>query len=174
MGFNAIFIAVGATTALTFKPLKKAAVYSGWGIMFLTLGQGICLFLLDNVWVYEAWNICIIFCVGMIFTVSNTLAMNEGRLYAGDASALLGFIGYVFGGIASPLVGLDNVLHSTAITQVVYAVIILIFAHMTKVLPAELVPTFQSAGRAGLPKYPKPLASTKSDSPVKNSQPAAV
>ena len=171
MGFNAIFIAVGATTALTFKPLKKAAVFSGWGIMFLTIGQGICLFLLDNVWVYEAWNICIIFCVGMIFTVSNTLAMNEGRLYAGDASALLGFIGYVFGGIASPLVGLDNVLHSTAITQVAYAVIILIFAHLTKVLPPELVPTFQSAGRAGLPKYPKPLASTKSDSPVSETQP---
>ena len=166
MGFNAIFIAIGATTALTFKPLKKAAVVSGWGIMFLTLGQGICLFLLDNIWVYEAWNICIIFCVGMIFTVSNTLAMNEGRLYAGDASALLGFIGYVFGGIASPMVGLDNVLHSTAITQVAFAVIILIFAHLSKVLPPELVPTFQSAGRAGLPKYPKPLASTKDDSPA--------
>ena len=166
MGFNAIFIALGATFALTFKPLKKAAVYSGWGILFLTVGQGICLFLVHSVWVYEAWNICIIFCIGMIFTVSNTLAMNEGRLYAGDASALLGFIGYVFGGIASPVVGLNNVLHSTAITQVVYALVILLFAHMTKVIPAELVPTFQSAGRAGLPQYPKPLASTKADSPT--------
>lgn len=165
MGFNAIFIALGATSALTFKPLKKAAVFSGWAILALTLGQGTCLFLLDNVWVYEAWNICIIFCVGMIFTVSNTLAMNEGRLYAGDASALLGFIGYVFGGIASPLVGLGNVLHSTAITQVAYAAIILVFALLSEVLPPELVPTFQSANRAGLPKYPKPLASTKADSP---------
>ena len=166
MGFNAIFIAVGATTALTFKPLKKAARFAGWGIFFLTIGQGICLFLLDNVWVYEAWNICIIFCVGMIFTMSNTLAMNEGRLYAGDASALLGFIGYIFGGIASPLVGLDNVLHSTAITQVAFAVIILIFAHLSEVLPPELTPTFQSAGRVGLPKYPKPLASTKANAPA--------
>lgn len=166
MGFNAIFIAVGATCALTFKPLKKAAVYGAWGIFFLTIGQGICLFLLDNVWVYEAWNVCMIFCVGLIFTVSNTLAMNEGRLYAGDASALLGFVGYVFGGIASPMVGLGDVLHSTAITQVAYAVIILIFAHLTKVIPAELVPTFQSASKTGLPKYPKPLASTKADSPV--------
>ena len=118
-----------------------------------------------------------IFCIGLIFTVSNTLAMNEGRLYAGDASALLGFIGYVFGGIASPMVGLGDVLHSTAITQVVYAVIILVFAHLSKVLPPELVPTFQSAGRAGLPKYPKPLSSTKADSPLTNEssapQPAA-
>ena len=169
MGFNAIFIAVGATTALTFKPLKKAAVFSGWAILFLTLGQGVCLYLLDNVWVYEAWNICMIFCVGMIFTVSNTLAMNEGRLYAGDASALLGFIGYVFGGIASPMVGLGDVLHSTAITQVVYAAIILVFALLSEVLPPELVPTFQSAGRAGLPKYPKPLSSTKADSPASTS-----
>lgn len=174
MGFNAIFIAIGATTALTFKPLKKAAVFSGWAIFFLALGQGICLYLLDNIWVYEAWNICIIFCVGMIFTVSNTLAMNEGRLYAGDASALLGFIGYVFGGIASPLVGLGDVLHSTAITQMAYAALILVFALLSEVLPPELVPTFQSAGRAGLPKYPKPLASTKNDAPASNnSQPAS-
>ena len=166
MGFNAIFIALGATLALTFKPLKKAAVYGARGLFLVVFGQGICLYLLDNVWVYEAWNICMIFCVGMIFTVSNTLAMNEGRLYAGDASALLGFIGYVFGGAASPLVGLGDILHSTAITQLVLAFLVLVFAHMTKVLPAELVPTFQSAGRAGLPKYPKPLASTKADSPV--------
>ena len=165
MGFNAIFIAVGATVALRFKPLKTAAVVGGWGIFFLAIGQCLCLYFVNSVWVYEAWNICIIFCVGMIFTVSNTLAMNEGRLFAGDASALLGFIGYVFGGIASPLVGLGNVLHSTAITQVVYAAIILVFALMAKVLPPELEPTVDSARRTGLPKYPKPLASTKEDSP---------
>ena len=165
MGFNALFVAAGATIALTFKPLKKAAVVGGWGVFIITVGQGICLFLVDSIWVYEAWNVCMIFCVGLIFTVSNTLAMNEGRLYAGDASALLGFIGYVFGGIASPVVGLNNVLHSTAITQVVYALVILVFAHLTKVLPPELEATFQSAGRAGLPKYPKPLASTKADAP---------
>lgn len=165
MGFNAIFIAVGATLALRFKPLKKAAVLGGWGVFFLAIGQGICLFLVDNVWVYEAWNVGMIFCVGMIFTVSNTLAMNEGRLFAGDASALLGFIGYVFGGIASPVVGLGNVLHSTAITQVVYAAVVLLFALLAKVLPPDLEPTMQSAGRSGLPKYPRPLASTKNDSP---------
>lgn len=169
MGFNAIFIAVGATTALKFKPLKKAAVLGGWGIFFLALGQGVCLYLVDSVWVYEIWNICIIFCVGMIFTVSNTLAMNEGRLFAGDASALLGFIGYVFGGIASPMVGLGNVLHSTAITQVVYAAIILVFALLAKVLPPELESTFESAARTGLPKYPKPLSSTKEDAPTASS-----
>ena len=166
MGFNAIFIALGATTALTFKPLKKAAVVGGWSILVLTIGQGLCLYFVDSVWVYEAWNICMIFCIGMIFTVSNTLAMNEGRLFAGDASALLGFIGYVFGGIASPLVGLGDVLHSTAITQVVYAVIIVIFTYMTQVLPPELEPTFQSAAGKGLPKYPKPLASGRNDAPA--------
>ena len=173
MGFNALFIAAGATTALTFKPLKKAAVHGGRALFVLSIGQGICLFLVDSVWVYEAWNILMIFCVGMIFTVSNTLAMNEGRLYAGDASALLGFIGYIFGGIASPLVGIGNVLHSTAIVQCSLAAIALIFAHMTRVLPAELVPTFESSRRAGLPKYPKPLASTKEDAPASSPAPVA-
>ncbi|MCH5226904.1 MAG: multidrug effflux MFS transporter [Muribaculaceae bacterium] len=173
MGFNAIFIAFGSTVALTFKPLKKAAVYAARGLFVIVFGQGVCLYLLDNIWVYEAWNVCMIFCVGMIFTVSNTLAMNEGRLYAGDASALLGFIGYVFGGAASPLVGLGDILHSTAITQMVLAALVLVFAHMTKVIPAELVPTFQSANRAGLPKYPKPLASTKDMNPNLSSASAA-
>lgn len=161
MGFNAIFIALGATFALKFKPLKKAAVYGGRGLFILTIGQGICLYLVDNVWVYEAWNITMIFCIGMLFTVSNTLAMNEGRLFAGDASALIGFIGYVFGGTASPLVGLGNILHSTAITQFVMAAIVLVFAHLSKVLPPELEATMESASAKGLPKYPQPLASPK-------------
>ena len=165
MGFNAIFIALGATSALTFKPLKKAAVFGGRALFVFTLAQGVCLYLLDNIWIYELWNVCMIFCIGIIFTVSNTLAMNEGRLYAGDASALLGFIGYVFGGAASPLVGLGDILHSTAITQLVMAAIVLVFAHLTKVIPAELIPTFQSADGKGIPNYPKPLCSTKADNP---------
>ena len=94
----------------------------------------------------------------MLFTVANTLAMNEGRQFAGDASALVGFVGYVFGAVASPLVGIGNILHSTGIALVVLAFITLIFTHMAKVLPPDLEATPQSAGASGLPKYPTPLA----------------
>ncbi|MDE5875587.1 MAG: hypothetical protein K2H15_08055, partial [Muribaculaceae bacterium] len=70
--------------------------------------------------------------------VGNTLAMNEGRDCAGDASALIGLMGYVFGATVSPLVGLGDMLHSTAITIVVLSILVLIFTRMTRELPADL------------------------------------
>lgn len=162
MGFNAAFVAVGAMVALKFKPLKKGAVLAGRVVFLITIGQFISLFTIDNVWVYEAWNVATIFCMGMLFTVANTLAMNEGRDFAGDASALVGLVGYIFGAIVSPLVGFGNILHSTAIAMLVLAGITLVFTHMTKVLPADLESTPQSASATGLPHYPTPLSTPKS------------
>lgn len=151
MGFNAIFVAAGATVALKFNPLKKGAVFAGRTLFVIAVGQLICLLHVDNVWVYEAWNVLMIFCMGMLFTVANTLAMNEGRDCAGDASALVGFVGYVFGAVASPIVGMGNILHSTAIVMLVLAAITLLFTWMTRVLPPDLAPTVQSATATGLP-----------------------
>ncbi|MCH5222819.1 MAG: multidrug effflux MFS transporter [Muribaculaceae bacterium] len=173
MGFNALFVACGAMVALKFKPLRNGAVFAGRTLFLISIGQFICLYLVDNVWVYEAWNVALIFCMGMLFTVANTLAMNEGRDYAGDASALVGLVGYIFGAIASPLVGLGDILHSTAITLFVLAFITLVFTRMTKVLPPDLEPTTQSMHATGLPKYPTPLSTPKSASPA-NSTSAAI
>lgn len=156
MGFNAMFVAAGAMLALKFNPLKKGAVFAGRTLFIIAVGQLICLLHVDNVWVYEAWNVLMIFCMGMLFTVANTLAMNEGRDCAGDASAMVGFVGYVFGAIASPLVGIGNILHSTAITMMVLAAITLVFTRMTKVLPPDLIATPQSATATGLPAHPEP------------------
>ena len=164
MGFNALFVASGAMIALRFKPLKNGAVFAGRALFLITIGQFICLYTVDSVWVYEAWNVAMIFCMGMLFTVANTLAMNEGRDYAGDASALVGLVGYIFGAIASPLVGIGDILHSTAISLLVLSAVTLVFTRMTKVLPPDLEPTPQSAHATGLPKYPTPLASQKPNS----------
>lgn len=151
MGFNALFVAVGATLALHFKPLKRAALFGGRGLMLVAIAQFICYYTVDNIWVYEALNLPMLFCLGMLFTVGNTLAMNEGRECAGDASALIGLMGYVFGAIVSPLVGLGDILHSTAITILVLSVLVLIFTRMTRVLPADLMPTPQSATATAAP-----------------------
>ena len=53
--------------------------------------------------------------LGLTFTASNTLAMDCERSHAGMASALLGALGFAFGGIVSPFVGLGNILVSTGI-----------------------------------------------------------
>lgn len=137
MGFNALFVAFGAMMALKFTILKKAAFFGGWTLLLATSVQFGVLFLLNNFWAYELTMLPIVFSLGMIFTVGNTLAMNEGRSNAGGASALLGLTGYVFGAIVAPLVGLGNIMHSTAIAFVILAVITLAFAYATKTLSPD-------------------------------------
>lgn len=128
MGLNALFIALGSTLALKFKSLRQAGIIGSF-ILLVFMGLEIpVLYSGKSFWAYELLLLPSITALGMIFTVSNTLAMNEGRGQAGDASAVLGIMGYVFGAVVAPLVGLGNILHSTAITWAVLAVIVLAFA----------------------------------------------
>lgn len=151
MGVNALFVAMGATTALKFKPLKRAAVIAAWGLAATIAVQYVCFYTVNSVWVYDALNLPMLFCLGMIFTVGNTLAMNEGRNCAGDASAMIGLVGYIFGAIVSPLVGLGDILHSTPLCLAVLTVIVLITAHASRVLPADLEADPNSATATGVP-----------------------
>lgn len=137
MGFNALFVAFGSMMSLKFKVLKQAGYVGGWTLLIATFAQFGVLFFLNNFWAYELTMLPIVFSLGMIFTVGNTLAMNEGRSNAGGASALLGLTGYVFGAIVAPLVGIGNIMHSTAIVFVALAVITLAFAHATKALSPD-------------------------------------
>ena len=116
IGFNAIFMAAGSMLALKFKPFKKAA-YTGAVVMAVgVLAEAVALYCIHSILIYEIFSIVMLFGLGLIFTTANTLAMNEGRESAGEASALLGISGYVVGAAVSPIVGIGNVLHSTAIT----------------------------------------------------------
>lgn len=137
MGFNALFVAFGSMMSLKFKVLKQAGYVGGWTLLIATFAQFGVLFFLNNFWAYELTMLPIVFSLGMIFTVGNTLAMNEGRSNAGGASALLGLTGYVFGAIVAPLVGIGNIMHSTAIVFVALAVITLAFAYATKALSPD-------------------------------------
>ncbi|MDO5395532.1 MAG: multidrug effflux MFS transporter [Bacteroidales bacterium] len=138
IGFNALFVAGGSMVALKFKPLKKAAVI---GALIMAVGvaaEATALYSIHNFWIYEVFMIVILFGLGLIFTTSNTLAMNEGRDHAGEASSLLGVAGYVVGAIVAPLVGIDNVLHSTAIVYMVLTVGVALFALMSRRLAPDL------------------------------------
>lgn len=138
VGGNAIFVAIGSIIALKFKPLKLAAYYGALGMgVFVTL-QFFALWFINNMWIYEILTVLMLFCMGLVFSASNTLAMNEGRAQAGEASAVLGIVGYVLGGIASPLVGIGNVAHSTAIVMEVLTIFIIISAFRTRRIPADL------------------------------------
>lgn len=131
MGLNALFVVAGALLAMKFKSFTAAST-TGAVILAAAVGaQVIELFFIDTFWAYELLNLPIIFALGLIFTSSNTMAMNDGRSYAGGASALLGVAGYIFGATVSPLVGLGDIMHSTAIAFIALTALTAIFAFLS-------------------------------------------
>lgn len=138
IGANSLFVVAGASIAVRFKPLKKAATVGALLILVGCIGQGVALWTVKSLVLFEVCMGVILLGLGLVFTTTNTLAMNEGRRSAGEASALLGVAGYIVGGIASPLVGLGNVLHSTAIAFVVLAVSIAVSAYFSMKIAPDL------------------------------------
>ena len=137
MGLNAMFTAAGSMLALKFRLLKQAAFAGAWGLAIAVAIEAAAMFVFDHFLIYELALIPILFFLGMLFTSGNALAMNEGRDKAGTASAILGIGGYMFGAVSSPMVGVGNIMHSSAIVFGVLAAITLIAAYMSRALPAE-------------------------------------
>lgn len=138
IGFNALFMAAGSMLALKFHPLKKAAFLGSLLLVGAVVCQAIALFAIHSIVVFEVFMVLILFALGLIFATTNTLAMNEGRMQAGEASSVLGISGYVVGAVASPLVGMGNVLHSTAIVFVAIAAVVLFFSLLSRAVAPDL------------------------------------
>lgn len=138
IGANAVFVAAGSMLALKFNPLKKAAVVGATLLMIASAAQAVALWFVHSIWVFEICAVLMVFSLGMIFSVTNTLAMNEGRQRAGEASAVLGISGYIVGAIVSPLVGIGDIMHSTAITFVILGTITLFFSLLSRRIAPDL------------------------------------
>ena len=148
VGGNSLMAALGAILALKFKKLKKAALFGASLLLIATIAESAYLLFGSHFLPYELLLLPILFALSMLFTSGNTLAMNDGRKYAGGASALVGLAGYLFGCIASPIVGLGDVLHPTAFTFLFLALLVFIFAVISNRLPddpALATPAPQSA-----------------------------
>jgi DHA1 family bicyclomycin/chloramphenicol resistance-like MFS transporter len=61
----------------------------------------------------------------MILPTSTTLALDMEKQNSGNASAIIGFLTFVSGGVISPLTGLGNIIYSTSIIIVLCCVLIL-------------------------------------------------
>lgn len=138
VGGNALCVAAGSMLALKFRKLKRGAVVGGWALMVTALAESVTMLTIDDFWTYELLLLPMLFSMGMIFTVGNTLAMNEGRSDAGDASAVIGVVGYVFGAVVAPVVGAGDIMRSTALTFVVLAAVTLVFSVLSRRIPADL------------------------------------
>lgn len=138
MGGNALMIAAGSMLALRFKVLKRASTIGALILLVSVVAESAVLWWVNDFLAYELLLLPTLFSLGMIFTMSNTLAMNEGRNDAGGASAIVGVSGYVFGASVAPLVGIGNILHSTAIVMLVVTAIVVVMAMISRRFTPDL------------------------------------
>ena len=114
-GVNAIAIMLSAVSAVKFAHPEQALYRGSVGMVIVSFFLCLALCADCNFWVYELLVLGFLSMLGLTFTASNTLAMDSERTNAGIASALLGALGFAFGGIVSPLVGIGNIMVSTGI-----------------------------------------------------------
>lgn len=138
-GVNAVGIGVGSALTLKFKKIINAALFGATGCTMLTLAQLINEGIFGtNFYVFEGLTFLMVLCLGFILTSTTTLAMEEGRSYVGASSALFGAVGFAFGGLVSPIVGLGNILTSTFVTLTVVSASTLFFLILAKRKPETI------------------------------------
>lgn len=118
-GINAIAIVISAASAAKFAHPEQALYRGSIGMVIASFFLFIALSSHCSFWIYEILLLCLLSMIGLTFTASNTLAMDSERANAGMASALLGALGFAFGGIVSPVVGLGDIMTSTGIAFLV-------------------------------------------------------
>ncbi|MCD8072236.1 MAG: multidrug effflux MFS transporter [Alistipes sp.] len=104
-------IKAGAYLMVPLAAVCAAVLVSGLGFGY------ICLPLL-----------ALLFAAGLTFPSSATIAIESERRNAGTASAVLGAMNFIFGGIVTPLVGLGNTLLSTGVIFIACAILALLLA----------------------------------------------
>lgn len=118
---NAVAIGAGAALSVKFHRQSGCTLAGCVGMLIAAIGECVALMVGCGFWMYELLLLVLLFMMGLTFTSTTALAMERQRDNAGTASALLGAVGFAFGGIVSPLVGLGNILSSTGIIFVISA-----------------------------------------------------
>jgi DHA1 family bicyclomycin/chloramphenicol resistance-like MFS transporter len=118
-GINSIFIGVGSGVALKFKSLNKAMTVGALGMTVFAVLQLAGVLCFNDFIIYESTTLLMLFCLGMVFTTTTSMAMDQGRTYTGAAAAIVGAIGFVFGGAVSPIVGIGDIQVSSACVLIV-------------------------------------------------------
>ncbi len=127
-GGNALAMGVGSALAPKFKVMKQAMVVGCVGMFVFAVTDALVMWHGCHFALYEVFAVPMLLFSGMIFSSANTLSMEVGRAEAGTASAILSVVKYVFAAAVSPLVGLGDILHSTAIAYIAVTAISLVLA----------------------------------------------
>lgn len=118
---NSLSLMGAAALSLRFRHCEIATLAGCRGMLLFAAAEAVALGLGCGFWVYETLMFALLFCMGITFPASTTLAMDCTREHAGTASALLGAVCFAFGGLVSPLVGMGDMLLSTGAVFVVCA-----------------------------------------------------
>ncbi|MDE6278017.1 MAG: multidrug effflux MFS transporter [Muribaculaceae bacterium] len=135
-GGNALAMSAGSWLALRFKVMKQGMIVGCVGMFVFAVAEAAVMWNGASFVLYELCAVPMLLFSGMIFSSSNTLSMEVGRSEAGTASAILSVVKYAFAAVVSPLVGLGNMFHSTAIAFVAITSVALVLAWRASRLPA--------------------------------------
>ncbi|MDE5774227.1 MAG: multidrug effflux MFS transporter [Muribaculaceae bacterium] len=127
-GGNALAMSIGSTLAVRFKVMKQSLVVGCIGMFVFAVADACVIWSEGSFLWYELFALPMLLFSGMIFSSANTLSMEVGRAEAGTASAILSVVKYAFAAVVSPLVGLGNMFHSTAIAYVAVTFVALLLA----------------------------------------------
>ena len=107
---KAVGLAAGAASTLKFETMSKAAKTGAEsGAVAASIAVILSLAGCGSFLLYEISTVFMLFAIGLVLTGATTVAMNFGRECAGAASAVVGGIGYIAGGLVSPIVSAGNI-----------------------------------------------------------------
>lgn len=113
-GGAALGLTIGASVTPLFKSERKALRTGIVGFFVLGLITSAIVLWHGNMWIMESSIVLTLVFLGMILPSATALAMEMERKNAGNASAVLGFSLFAFGGIVSPLTGLGDIFVCTS------------------------------------------------------------
>ena len=109
---NALGLVAGSSVVMKIRRLPSATPWCSAGLFVTGLLMSVALWLEWPFFLFELLLVPMLFCVGMITPVGITLALNSVTENRGSASALLGALPFLLGGIVAPLTGLGNMIRS--------------------------------------------------------------
>jgi len=129
---NSIGIAAGSALSMRFKLPQHSIITGSSGLLLFTTATAVSLFLDMPFFWFESFLFLMLIFLGMLFPSTTALAMDSERNNAGAASAIIGSFTFLAGAICAPLVGIGNLLHSTAICMLTGAILSLAFCVLAR------------------------------------------
>ncbi len=114
-GLNSVAMILASAVSVKLPSMERALYLGSRGMLVVSILLFLALSYRCAFWLYELLVFALLSMVGMAFTASSTLAMDCERQNAGVASALLGAVGFAFGGLVSPLVGIGSLMISAGL-----------------------------------------------------------